>query len=273
MATAGIAAAFPGLPAAVLTAPHIGIPHTHAHPPSLIPPAPPIPLPSIGVVMCAGCVSVFICGMPAARAGDVGLAVTCGAFLPPLEIFMGSSNTWIGGSRAARMTDMTRHCAPGGMGKIGAAMAAIGVAAGAIGAGASASAGMALAASMQAAQAAADAAAMAMAMLVGKDQPAAPPDFGVLMMGMPTVLIGGFPMPDLLEALGGLLKALKAIGKKIGKSKAFGKLVSKLGLCNAPGEPIEPATGVVFNELPEWECHETGFEWGRHYRSDWNETD
>src|SRR4051812_48783204 len=41
---------YPALPAAVLGMPHIGSPHTHVHPPSLVPPAPPIPLPSIGMV-------------------------------------------------------------------------------------------------------------------------------------------------------------------------------------------------------------------------------
>src|SRR5690242_2093504 len=56
MATAPLAAIMPALPAATLTALHVGLPHPHAHPPSLIPPTPPIPLPSIGVVMLSGCV-------------------------------------------------------------------------------------------------------------------------------------------------------------------------------------------------------------------------
>jgi len=38
MATAGIAAMMPALPAAFLTVPHLGTPHAHAHPPSWCPP-------------------------------------------------------------------------------------------------------------------------------------------------------------------------------------------------------------------------------------------
>jgi uncharacterized Zn-binding protein involved in type VI secretion len=113
MVTAPLAALVPGMPAATLGMPHLGPPHGHAHPPSLVPPNPvPVPLPSIGQVMLAGCVSVLIGGMPAARAGDVGLAPTCMGFAPAFDIFTGSSNTWIGGSRAARMMDITWHCNP-----------------------------------------------------------------------------------------------------------------------------------------------------------------
>ncbi|MBN1608627.1 MAG: hypothetical protein JW940_18505, partial [Polyangiaceae bacterium] len=64
MITAPLAALFPGMPAATLSMPHLGPPHAHAHPPSLTPPNPvPVPLPSIGTVMVAGCVSVLIGGM------------------------------------------------------------------------------------------------------------------------------------------------------------------------------------------------------------------
>ncbi|HEX6745954.1 MAG TPA: hypothetical protein VF092_01490, partial [Longimicrobium sp.] len=45
MLTAPIAALMPAFPAAYLTVLHVGMPHTHVHPPSLIPPAPPVPLP------------------------------------------------------------------------------------------------------------------------------------------------------------------------------------------------------------------------------------
>lgn len=74
-------------------------------------------------------------------------------------------------------------------------MGAVGVAAGALGAGASASGGAMAAAAVQAAQAAADAVALAMAAFLGKD-PGIPPAMGAIMFGNPTVLIGGFPMPD-----------------------------------------------------------------------------
>ena len=274
MITAPLAAMMPGLPAATLMMPHLGTPHGHLHPLSLIPPSPvPVPLPSIGAVMLAGSVSVLIGGVPAARASDVGLAPLCFGFAPAFDIWTGSSNTWIGGSRAARMMDITRHCNPASaMGAIGKAMGAIGVVAGAVSAGASAASGDALKASMQAAQAAADAAALAMSALLGKD-PGIPPSMGAIMMGNPTVLIGGFPMPDVLELLGGLVKGLKMLGKAVGKSKAFGKILSKVGLCNAPGEPVNPYTGEVFNDFEDYQALDTKFSWERHYRSGWNQED
>lgn len=272
LVTAPLAALMPGIPAATLTAPHLGMPHAHTHPPSLIPPAPPVPLPSIGMVMCAGCVSVLIGGIPAARAGDVGLAPTCGSLSPAFEIYTGSSNTWIGGSRAARMLDITRHCNPASaMGKLGAAMGAVGVVAGAVGAGASATAGEALQASMQAAQAAADAAALAMSALLGKD-PGIPPAIGAVMLGNPTVLIGGFPLPDLLDVLGGALKGLRKLGDAAGKTPAVKKALAKVGLCNDPGEPVNPFRGVVYHDSIDFEAP-SGFTWQRHYRSDWNDVD
>src|SRR5258708_7528593 len=77
---------WPSLPAAVLGMPHIGTPHTHPHPPSLVPPAPPIPLPSIGTVAVGGCVSVMIGGVPAARAGEPGPGGARGALGPPSSV-------------------------------------------------------------------------------------------------------------------------------------------------------------------------------------------
>jgi RHS repeat-associated protein len=271
LVTAPLAALMPGFPAATLLAPHLGMLHGHAHPPSLIPPAVvPIPLPSIGTVMCAGAVSVLIGGIPAARAGDVGLAVTCGSLSPAFEIYTGSSNTFIGGSRAARMgTDITRHCNPASaLGKLGAVMGGIGVVAGAISAGASASAGESLQASMQAAQAAADAAALAMSALLGKD-PGVPPALGVLLLGNPTVLIGGFPLPDLLDVLGAALKGLKKLGKAVNDSPSFKKLIAKVGLCNDKGEPVSSFSGAVYNDFDDYRAP-SGFSWERHYESRWN---
>jgi uncharacterized Zn-binding protein involved in type VI secretion len=270
LVTAPLAALMPGFPAAVLFMPHLGTMHGHAHPPSLIPPNPvPTPLPSIGTVLTAGCVSVLIGGIPAARAGDLGLAITCFSFGPPFEIYTGSSNTWIGGSRAARMLDITRHCNPASkLGLLGAAMGAVGVVAGAIGSQASANAGEALQASMQAAQAAADAVALAMSALIGID-PRVPPSLGAVMLGNPTVLIGGFPVPDLLDLLGGALKGLKRIGDKIGRSPTVKKLIAKVGLCNDPGEPVNTFTGAVYNDFQDYRAP-SGVTWERHYKSTWN---
>ena len=130
--TSGIAAALPSLPAATLTDMQIGIMHAHTHPPSFVPPAAPIPLPSLGAVLLAGSVTVLLGGKPAARAGDVGFSVVCGTFMPAFEILTGSSNVFIGGARAARIGDLTRHCNPVGM--VGVAMGALGAVAGALGA-------------------------------------------------------------------------------------------------------------------------------------------
>jgi uncharacterized Zn-binding protein involved in type VI secretion len=226
--TAPLAAVMPSLPAATLTALSVGIPHPHSHPPSLIPPAPPVPLPSIGTVMMAGCLSVLIGGVPAARCGDVGLVVTCGSLMPPMMIFMGSSNVFIGGKRAARMTDITIHCMPAAKGApttmAGVVKAsAVGAGVSLLGAAASASAGSGLAAAMQAAQAAADIAAEAIKALLGKD-PGLAPDMGALMIGNPTVLIGGFPLPDSSVVLEGLKKLARALAKGIRGGRAQGKL-------------------------------------------------
>lgn len=275
MATASIAALMPGLPAATLTAPHLGLPHGHSHPPSLIPPAPPVPLPSIGTLAAAGCVSVLIGGIPAGRAGDLGPAPTCGSLAPMFEVYTGSSNTFIGGSRAARMTDITRHCNPASVvGSFGKAMGAVGVVAGALGAGAQAAGGNAAAAAMQAAQAAADAIALAMSLFMGKD-PGLPPSMGALMLGNPTVLIGGFPMPDVLDVLGGLAGAAKKAGgaiKKLGSKPAKKPAATKPQKCNDPSEPIAIVTGEVYNTFSDVIIDPSeGWVWRRHYRSSWSE--
>lgn len=278
-----LAKLMPGMPATVITTPHIGMPHAHAHPPSSM-----MPLPSLGATIGAGSVGVLIGGMPAARASDIGVAPTCGSLFPLFEIFTGSSNTFIGGSRAARMlVDSTLHCTPGGgaaklAGKImnvaGKTLAVGSVAAQGLSAaaiqteadatraedsqGAAAKDGTA---AMLAAQAAADAAALALSLLMGKD-PGIPPSKGSLMVGNPTVLIGGIPLPDAFVMLG-LLKALKKL--KRGKKPAHDKQNPK---CERPGEPIDPVTGASANEFIDVE--DTGpvpFKWERFYYSHWND--
>ena len=82
----------------------------------LLPPAPPVPLPSTGPVIpipyASGAATVLINGMPAGRCGDMGMGVFCGGFFPMYEIFLGSSSVWIEGMRAARIgVDITRVCA------------------------------------------------------------------------------------------------------------------------------------------------------------------
>jgi len=106
---------FPSFPAVRITDQAVGLPHAHAHPPNLIPPAPPVPLPSTGPVIkipfISGADKVLINGLPAARCGDLGLGIWCGGYFPLYEIFLGSSNVWIEGARAARLgVDITKHC-------------------------------------------------------------------------------------------------------------------------------------------------------------------
>jgi RHS repeat-associated protein len=115
LSTALSAIPFPALPAVRIADFDIGLPHAHSHPPNLIPPAPPIPLPSMGPVIpipiLSGASTVLVNGMPAGRCGDMGLGIWCGGYFPMYEVFLGSSNVWIEGARAARMlVDITKHC-------------------------------------------------------------------------------------------------------------------------------------------------------------------
>lgn len=90
------------LPAATIVTGHLGSLHMHAHPPMTM-------LPSFGMVT-SGCTSVAIRGAPAARAGDIGLAFTCCTLSPVFQVYTGSSKVFIGGARAARVFDVTKHC-------------------------------------------------------------------------------------------------------------------------------------------------------------------
>lgn len=254
--TGPIAAAFPGMPAMTLGAMHVGPPHTHTHPPSLIPPAPPVPLPSLGVTLGSGAVTVLVGGLPAARAGDIGLAVTCGSLAPPFEIYTGSSNVFIGGARAARILDLTKHCNPTSMGPFAIAMGAAGVAAGAAGAIATGNA-------YAAAQAAADAAVIAIKLLCGKD-PGVPPGMGALVgPPVPNVLIGGFPCPPVGEmAMGGIMKM---IGKGMA---ALRRAASRRGNahCANGSHPVYLPTGENFDAFVDFVSGGL-FEWHRHVTS------
>jgi len=57
-----------------------------------------------GPVLPAGCPTVMIGGLPAARVGDI-----CTCTGPPDTIAAGSGTVMIGGSPAARMGDSTAH--------------------------------------------------------------------------------------------------------------------------------------------------------------------
>jgi uncharacterized Zn-binding protein involved in type VI secretion len=224
--TAPLAAICPSLPPATLGSLYIGVPHMHAHPPSLIPPAPPVPLPSLGPVLLGNSVQVLLGGMPAARAGDKGVAPTCGGFTPFFDIVLGSSNVFIGGKRAARIVDMCKACpTPGSpMGALAKAMQVAGMVAGGLGVAADAgeaaalaasnaalAAGKALSAAMQAAQMAADAAAMA---AVCVDPATSPSNGAIAVPGAVTVLIGGFPMINTFEFARAVLNKLRSLARK-----------------------------------------------------------
>src|SRR5690606_14933352 len=107
---------FPAFPALRVWDLDVGLPHAHNHPPNVVPPSPvPIPFPSMGPVIpipiLSGASTVLINGQPAARCGDLGLGIFCGGFFPMFEVFLGSSNVWIEGARAARVgVDITKHC-------------------------------------------------------------------------------------------------------------------------------------------------------------------
>ena len=235
LATAPLAALCPALPAAFFGSMYYAPPHGHTHPPSLIPPAPPVPLPSIGSVLIGTSVKVRICGLPAARAGDIGMAVTCCGLVPAFEIKFGSSKVFIGGARAARMTDFCLECAPGKPSMNGLAIASFALGAIATGAGIVADAqegadavadgddalagAKALDAEMSAKALAMDIAAMAIKSMLGKDI-AVPPTEGILLTGAPTVLIGGFPMPPMPDPMQKLFEKLKKMLAKPAPSKA-----------------------------------------------------
>jgi RHS repeat-associated protein len=289
----------PGMPAAVIGAAHLGTPHAHDHPPS-----DGIPLPSVGTTIGSGCMSVLIGGIPSARVLDIGIAPTCCGLTPLFDITTGSSNTFIGGMRAARMgIDQTRHCNPMGpvgkeegeagqaakegeevasdaeqvtgrarvLGGAGKAWkmgnAALGPASGAATSADEATSGEGAVAAMTAAQTAADAAAMALANLMGKD-PGIEPSMGMLMDGNPTVLIGGFPMPDAQMMWHGVKHG---IGKKV--RPKLPRLGQELA-CEFFGEPVSAVTGEVKNDFTDYATDEVvPFKWGRHYCSGWHECD
>ena len=253
-ATNSIAQALPSFPAATMFSLTVGIPHAHvAHPPSGPPPIPPTPLPPIGPIMLGTCVQVLINNKPAARCGDLGYNPTCCGLPPIFEVFSGSSKVFIGGARAARMTDITYHCKPvppAGAAARGtaaamktamkAAMIAGKIAAGAMQAAqiagmaaqfasiagdaieaveadeAAMSAAMGMSASMAAAQMAADMVAMALGAAMGKDPCVPPGTLGAVVVGSPNVLIGGFPMPSWMAIAKGLLKLVKGLRNRRG---------------------------------------------------------
>ena len=109
------------------------------------------------------------------------------------------------------------------MGAMAVAMAALGMAAdigeAAVESNPAMMAAKALAGAMSAAQMAADAVAMAMSEAMGSDPcippVMGPPSMGAVTLGMPTVLIGGFPMVNIPNPAGPILNALKRLAGRV----------------------------------------------------------
>jgi uncharacterized Zn-binding protein involved in type VI secretion len=227
MGIAFVTSAIPSLalPAATLGTMYLGPPHGHLHPPSLVPPATvPAPMPSFGPITLGTSCKVLIAGFPAARCGDIAMAVTCGSIAPGAKVQTGSSKVFIVGKRAARVGDATTACVKSGPldvfetamwgARQAAAFAGI-VAAEEAGEVAAASSDPFLAgAQMLAAdtalkQLAMDAVAMAVNASIGSD-PATPPAPGRLAAAPHArVLIGGIPLPSYKDPAHGLFKKAK----------------------------------------------------------------
>lgn len=190
------------------------------------------------------------------------------------EIFLGSSKVFIGGMRAARMGDICKACMPGMAGMVRGAAAAMaaagqvvaltGVIADAAEAGAASDPHMAsaqaMSAAMGAAQMAADAATMAVMAAMGTD-PAIPPSPGALVIGIPNVLIGGFPMinfPDPAQMLFG----------KLGRKKKQKKQKKQNNGCDGIGHPVDIVTGAAFDDIEDFSLPgPLPLTWTRHYQS------
>jgi uncharacterized Zn-binding protein involved in type VI secretion len=251
-----IAAAMPAFAAAQLGSLYLGIPHAHLHPPSLVPPVPtPVPLPTMGAITLGTSVQVLVGGLPAARCGDLGMAPTCGGFAPFFTVFLGSSKVFIGGTRAARQSDMCTACTPSTAGAArlvakalavaSKATAIAGIAASVVDAHnadaeadkaetqadateqAAVSTANLIGAAAASAQMAADSAATALSATMGTD-PALPPGMiGFVTTGAANVLIGGVPMPNIPDPahwiLGKLSGKVKLKWAKLKAKRAGGK--------------------------------------------------
>ncbi len=219
---------FPAFPAVRIMDMDVGLPHAHSHPPNLVPPAPPVPLPSTGPVIpipfLSGATKSLINGMPAARCGDMGLGIWCGGYFPMYEIFLGSSNVWVEGARAARLgVDITKHC------------------------------------------------------IFTSPKPSDPPlgpMIGFTITSSFNTLIGGVPMPSLLNlAMGaafkalfaGVGKAIKAVRGKLAKVKP--RRTPPANRCKTASEPINVVTGANFDTFVDFTLASSGFQWKRFYNS------
>jgi uncharacterized Zn-binding protein involved in type VI secretion len=86
-------------------------PHCHApiHPPAPVPT--PVPHPAMPLAIVKGCPTVLIGGSPAARVTDITVPCLLAGCLPggPGMISLGSMTVIVGGMPAARVGDKTAH--------------------------------------------------------------------------------------------------------------------------------------------------------------------
>ncbi len=215
---------FPAFPAIRILDMDVGLPHAHAHPPNLIPPAPPVPLPSTGPIIpipfVSGANKTLLNMMPAARCGDMGLGIWCGGYFPMYEVFLGSSSVWIEGNRAARLAvDITKHC------------------------------------------------------IFSSPKPSDPPMgpmIGFTVTSSANVLIGGVPMPSLLNlamgaALKGLFKGLGKVASAIRKRFAKARPPASAA-ANSASHPINVVTGANYDCFDDFFLDATlPIHWRRYY--------
>ena len=69
----------------------------------------PTPLPSFGPILFGGAASVLVNGMAAARAGDIGMSITCGTLAPPFSIATGSNTLPGTATHSVKVTDFAEY--------------------------------------------------------------------------------------------------------------------------------------------------------------------
>lgn len=278
-----------GMPATtIFTGLHIGIPHLH---PTTLPLG--VPLPGVGPAITVGALNVLIGGLPALRCGDIGMGFGCMG-VPNFEVATGSSNVFIGGKRAARVFDMTRHCDPipllgSASGVIGSGLDALAIASMAtstvahcVGAwsdvhdtrmteeqGQTEAAAEVVQGTLHVAQTLADAALTPLSGLIGAIPPVGLTGDGMLTVGLPNVLVGGLPLPPLGDILNtSLHHHLRGLAHRLVHGEEGARERAPEGApsaCGRVGEPVDVVTGHVFADHLDVD-HE-GQTFGRHYDS------
>lgn len=271
-----------GMPAAtIVTGLHFGLPHLH---PTTV--AFGVPLPGVGPAVLVGALDVAMTGLPALRTGDVGFAFGC-LGQPNFEVSTGSSSVFVGGKRAARTMDFTRHCNPipllgasngvaggGGIDFLSVALMSTSAAAHCHAAWTDAASGSEegeLAAHGELHQAAvgvaqnlADAVLSPLQNTIGLLPPIGLTGDGMIISGSPTVLIGGLPMPPVGDVLNThwhervrrwARPHVDAARRALGRTR-----------CAVFGEPVDATDGSVFADTLDVDLG-GGLSVSRHYDS------